>query len=254
MGTQEKQKQLPEWARQITSLRERLGVSQGEFGRRLECSAMTISRWERGLMAPSAEYYIQLGRMAERTRAWFFWERAGLRKEDVARALNLGKERSGRDLGALDLEQARAGAGRANTRLVSLPVLRAVAGAHGTYGNRKLSLDRIPADRTMGAPADWCPNPEYTSLLRVRGHSMEPVIRQGDILAVDSFQNDPELLIGKVVVAAHEHKGLCVSNLRRYERLNVLESEDRSYEPVILARNSGWRIVARVLWWISAAP
>jgi phage repressor protein C with HTH and peptisase S24 domain len=83
---------------------------------------------------------------------------------------------------------------------------------------------------------------------------MEPVIRQGDILAVDSFQNDPAQLIGKVVVAAHEEKGLCVSHLRRYQRLYVLESEDRSHEALILDRDSGWRIVARVLWWISAAP
>jgi transcriptional regulator with XRE-family HTH domain len=253
VGTHKKQKPLPEWARQIISLRSRLGISQEEFGRRLECSAMTISRWERALMAPSAEYYIQLGRLAGKAGAWFFWERAGLRREDVVRALNLAKDGSG-ELRAADLDQARAGAGRRTSKLVSLPVLRAVAGTHGTHGNRKLSLDRIAADRIMGAPADWCPNPEYTSLLRVRGHSMEPVIRQGDILAVDSFQNDPELLTGMVVVAAHEQKGLCVSHLRRYQSLSVLESEDRSHEPVILVRNSGWRIVARVLWWISAAP
>ncbi|MCU1248649.1 MAG: putative prophage repressor [Edaphobacter sp.] len=252
MSDQERQKPLPEWTERITGLRDRLGMSQGEFAKRLECSPMTISRWERGLGVPSTHHYVQLGKLADKAGAWFFWERAGLQKADVARTLNLARMPSGR-LAAPGLDQARAGCGQA-TRLISLPVLRAVAGTHGTYGNKKLSLDRIPADRVMGAPADWCPNPEYTSLLRVRGHSMEPVIRQGDILAIDSFQNEPGLLIGKVVVAAHDHKGLCVSHLRRYQRLYVLESEDRSHEPVILAKNSGWRIVARVLWWISPAP
>jgi phage repressor protein C with HTH and peptisase S24 domain len=253
MGTQTKQKRLPEWAREITALRERLGMSQGGFAKRLECSAMTISRWERGLVAPSTEYYIQLGLLAGKAKAWFFWERAGLRKADVARTLDFAREDSGA-LGAPDLDHARAGATPGTGKFISLPMLRAVAGTHGTKGNRRLSLDRIPADRMIGAPADWCPNPEYTSLLRVRGRSMEPVIRQGDILAVDSFQNDPAQLIGKVVVAAHEEKGLCVSHLRRYQRLYVLESEDRSHEALILNRDSGWRIVARVLWWISAAP
>ncbi|HEY4045921.1 MAG TPA: XRE family transcriptional regulator [Acidobacteriaceae bacterium] len=252
MGKQERPKPLPEWAERITALRERLGISQGEFAKRLECSAMTISRWERGFVAPSTQNYIHLGKLSDKAGAWFFWELAGLQKADVARTLNFAKTASG-PLAAAGLDQARAGSGQA-TALVSLPVLRAVAGTPGTYGNRKLSLDRIPAESMMGAPADWCPNPEYTSLIRVRGHSMEPVIRQGDILAVDSFQNDPGHLIAKIVLATHERNGLCVSHLRRYQRLHVLESEDRSYEPVILAKNSGWRIVARVLWWISPAP
>jgi hypothetical protein len=33
-----------------------------------------------------------------------------------------------------------------------------------------------------------------------------------------------------------------------------MESLDRLHEPVILPRNSKWRIVARVLWWIFSAP
>lgn len=83
---------------------------------------------------------------------------------------------------------------------------------------------------------------------------MEPLIRNGDILAVDSYQTDRGQLYGKVVIASHEQKGLCVSSLRRYESLDVLEGENREYDPVVLNKASGWRIVGRVLWWISAAP
>ena len=101
---------------------------------------------------------------------------------------------------------------------------------------------------------NWCPNPSYTSLLRVRGHSMEPLIRDGDILAIDSFQTDRDNLYDKIVVAANEKKGLCVSRLRRYEEIDVLEGENRQHSPAILNKASGWRIVGRVLWWISAAP
>jgi hypothetical protein len=36
---------LPEWDVQITRLRERMEVNQAELARRMECSAMTISRW-----------------------------------------------------------------------------------------------------------------------------------------------------------------------------------------------------------------
>ena len=106
----------------------------------------------------------------------------------------------------------------------------------------------------MGAPVEWCPNPGYTSLLRVRGHSMEPLIHDGDIAAVDSSQTDRAQLDGKVVIVTSEEKGLCVSRLRRYPKFDVLESENREYQAVVLGKSSGWRIVARVLWWISAAP
>jgi len=106
----------------------------------------------------------------------------------------------------------------------------------------------------MGAPLEWCPNPGYTSLLRVRGHSMEPLIHDGDIAAVDSSQTDRMQLGGKIVIVSSEEKGLCVSRLRRYPKFDVLESENREYQAVVLDKSSGWHIVARVLWWISAAP
>jgi phage repressor protein C with HTH and peptisase S24 domain len=112
----------------------------------------------------------------------------------------------------------------------------------------------IPATKKMGVPSDWCPNPRYTSMLRVKGRSMEPLIRNGDILAVDSFQADRARLLGKIVVVSNEKDGLCVSRLRRYQNFDVLESENREYEPAVLNKASGWRILGRVLWWISAAP
>jgi len=36
----------------ITSLREALGMTQAEFGERLNVDKMTVSRWERGTMRP----------------------------------------------------------------------------------------------------------------------------------------------------------------------------------------------------------
>ena len=58
----DKHKTLPEWATRIMSLRQRLKISQGDLAKRMNCSAMTVSRWERGLQPPSAEFYLQLGK------------------------------------------------------------------------------------------------------------------------------------------------------------------------------------------------
>lgn len=83
---------------------------------------------------------------------------------------------------------------------------------------------------------------------------MEPAIRDGDLLAVDAYQTEQSNLYGKVVVAASPEKGLCVSWLRRLDNLTILEAENRVYESLVLNKAGGWRIVGKVLWWITTAP
>ena len=78
----------PEWAVRIEKLRDRLGFSQTEFAGKLDVSAMAVSRWERGINEPPSHCYIALGKLAGQDGCWFFWERAGLTKNDVRRMLN----------------------------------------------------------------------------------------------------------------------------------------------------------------------
>lgn len=260
MAPRRKANDTPEWAERIIALRRKLRCSQGEFGRRIDCSAMTVSRWEGGRQPPTAEHYIQIGSLAGAPECWFFWELAGLRTADVVRTLP-DRERQRLPISTVpELETASAGAGARfqtseNSPLVAIPMLEVLAGTPGFAGDKKLSLDRVPATRVIGAPSDWCPNPTYTSLVRVKGHSMEPLIREGDIVAIDSFQTDRTELDGKVVVVSNEEKGLCVSRFRHYGAVDVLEPENhREYSPIMLKKSSGWRIIGRVLWWISQAP
>src|SRR5712671_6403524 len=201
-----------EWAEEIRNLREKLGISQGELARKLDCSAMTVSRWENGQLAPTARYYIELGKLAGKQECWFYWGRAGLQTSDIMHVLT---ERERKQIPARPEEQMEF----------------AAAG-----GGAKQDATRRP------------------KVLRVRGHSMEPLIHDGDIAAVDSSQTDRADLDGKVVIVTNEDKGLCVSRLRRYPKFDILESENREYQAVVLGKSSGWRIIARVLWWISAAP
>jgi len=233
-----------------------MNINQAEFARRLDCSAMTVSRWERGLLQPSAENFIQLGNFGTQSEAWFFWERAGIQPAKMINALRASSK--GRQLARPKLERAHAGATVTyvdrKSQSIGVPLLKAVAGTHGTPGDRRSSFRTIPATELVGAPSMWCPNPAYTNLLRVKGHSMEPLIHHGDIVAVDSFQTERSELDGKIIIASNEKTGLCVSRLRRYQNLDILEAENRKYKPVVLNKASGWRIMVRVLWWISSAP
>src|SRR6266436_1718219 len=260
MGKRKRRDHGPtEWAEQIRILRQKLGISQGELARKLDCSAMTVSRWENGQLAPTARYYVELGKLAGKQDCWFYLGRAGLQSSDIMPVLTdrESKQVSAYPQDQMDLAAAGSGARQETPRkskVVPIPVLQATVGTHGGQGDRHGNLSYIPAREVMGAPVEWCPNPGYTSLLRVRGHSMEPLIHDGDIAAVDSSQTDRAQLDGKVVIVTNEDKGLCVSRLRRYPKFDILESENREYQAVVLGKSSGWRIIARVLWWISAAP
>src|SRR5260370_4569889 len=77
-----------EWAEQIRNLRQKLGISQGELARKLDCSAMTVSRWENGQLAPTARYYIELGKLAGKQDCWLYWGRAGLQTSDIMHVLS----------------------------------------------------------------------------------------------------------------------------------------------------------------------
>ncbi len=239
-----------EWAARINALRRRLGLSQAELGRRLETSAMAVSRWERGVQEPPANISIQLGNLTGDPECWYFWGRAGLHTDDLMRVLPSIRSRLRRDR-LPDLRIVQAGVHRVpkeKSELVAIPVLPVVAAAHGGKGDPAISLQQARPESLLAAPNQWCPNPAYTSCLRVRGRSMMPLIHDGYIIVVDTSQTNRRKLYGHIVVAAHKEQGLIVSRLQRFDDTEVLVPENREYDSTALSTN--WRIVAKILWWI----
>jgi DNA-binding transcriptional regulator YiaG len=76
---------VPQWSKDIQSFRSSLELSQSEFGKRLNCSAMAVSRWERGQQAPTAACYLAMAKISGPSLGWAFWNRAGITEDDVGR-------------------------------------------------------------------------------------------------------------------------------------------------------------------------
>lgn len=241
---------LPQWSWRIVEIRTSQGLSQSALGHGLGVSAMTVSRWERGLCEPQADHYISLGRMADASLCWFFWNRAGLQRSDVMEASpRAGKSRN--------TEVAIAGikpqsSTRKKHKFITVPLLPVEAGTSET-GGQPADIDAVQAEDFMTAPAAWCPHPESTICLRVKGNSMSPLILDGYVIAVDRANSKSEDLIGQIVVASHLDKGLLVSRLIRFGRANALISDHREYQSVPVNATSEWRIIGKVLWWIGQA-
>ena len=240
---------VPEWAKRIGRVRTGLHMNQSQLGQELQYSSMTISRWERGLQEPPAGCYIKLGKLATARDRWFFWERAGLTKADFQSELPQPKG------GIPDFKLILAGSGAKKhitqkTQLVAIPLLRVHAGSHGQEGDHILDLGQSPLEDVIAAPRAWCPNPGSTSGLRVKGKSMTPLIHDGDILAVDRSQTKHSQLNDKIVVASHKKKGLSVSRFRHIDGVELLESDNRDYQPITLSGDRDWQVVGKVLWLI----
>ena len=226
-------------------------MSQSELGRRLNSSAMAVSRWERAVQEPPADIYIQLGNMTGDPECWYFWGRAGLQSDDLMRVLPSVRSRLRKER-LPDFEIVHAGAkldSKKKSRLVSIPLLPVVAATHGGKGDSAVSLDHATPETMFAAPSSWCPNPASTTCLRVRGRSMMPSVHDGYIIVVDTAQNDRTELYGQLVVAAHKEKGLVLSRLQRFDDTEVMVPDNREYDSIPIS-GSGWRVVAKVLWWM----
>ena len=245
-------KRSSEAAQRIRALRGKMKLNQLHFGRRVHSSAMSVSRWERGLLEPSAETYIQLGYLAGDPDCWDFWRRAGLRSEDLMRVVPAIREQlSDNRLTKVQVVVADKSVSKKQiSNLVAIPVLPVVAAAPGEEGSAESDLYQVRPEAVFAAPGRWCPHPAFTRCLRVKGSAMVPLLQSGYVIVVDTSQvNASEIESGDIVVVSHESNGLVVARLMHYDSVEVLVPENREYESIILS-SSAWRVVGKVLWWI----
>jgi hypothetical protein len=98
---------------------------------------MTVPRWERGVQEPPSHGYIGLGNLSRDASCWFFWERAGLRSDDVLRVLpTLQRDARASTLDNFEIVSAGSGPKRATKHeLVAVPLLKVAAGSLGKAGD-----------------------------------------------------------------------------------------------------------------------
>jgi hypothetical protein len=239
----------PHGAERLKALRQHLKLSRAAFGHQLGVTERDIERWEEGNERPSPNSFVQLGNLAGEPSCWDFWRDAGLYSGDFVRALPAVRLHMRR--GRPDLEIVHAGGGQhlfSKPQWHAIPLLAVKAATHGHEGDKEFDFDRMPPEGLIAAPSHWAPNPAVTSCLRVRGNSMAPVLCDGYIIVIDTSVNDPERLVGKVVVAWHKENGLTVSWLKTVDGSPTLVSESQQYGSIRLKPH--WRVIGKVLWWI----
>ena len=228
----------PEWAVQIERLRERLHLNQAGLARLLNVSPMAVSRWERAVNEPEAAYYIHMGTLSGDPDCWYFWQRAGLPASDLKRALRKSKTAKAPHAVLEELENH------------AVPLLGVTAGT-SSAGENIPNIDQSPVVAKVMAPNDWNESYENIRCIRVAGDGMAPLIEDGSVVAVDVSQFGPARHDKSIVLAWHKDFGLLVRRVKKFGAAEVLVTEGDRGPSSTLTLDPHWRILGRVVWWIS---
>jgi SOS-response transcriptional repressor LexA len=215
----------PELPRRVRELREGARLTQGDIARLCDVKQPTVVRWEQGKDRPPGQALIVFGRLAGEPDKWWWFEQAGLKKEDVATT-------------------------QPDAQYSLVPLLKdKVAAGHGRVVNEN------DIDGYITFPKEWLPHSKNVTALKVSGDSMSPIIEDGYVVLIDSSQRDPRRLIGQMV-AAREGDAVTIKWLRKEGKFYQLVPQHTSVRhPVrVLTVDQDFGIVGRVVKWIGEPP
>jgi len=243
-----------EWSERILRLATELGLTQAGLAERMGVSPATVSRWIQGKYEPTAEGYVALGNLAQRSEGMYFWERAGI---DTSAFPEASFRRAQSSL-KINLHDFAVIAGRRASKLlqgksgaVAVPLLNAAAHGDVVPPSENVSLSEVQVEEVLLAPLSWCPHPEHMIGMHLSGDSMAPAICPGSILFVDTAVTDRDTLNQKITVVSHRDLGFKVARLQRLANSDLLVSSNHKYVPLDISNASRWKIFGEVLWWIS---
>lgn len=213
-------------------------MSQADFARALGVSQRTISYYEKEERSPDAAFIANICAKFGVSPAWVIFGgedsgAPGAATQTVAQSLPKAQVCTDCDV-------------------VMIPKVRAALSAGG--GSLETNGDPVGA---YAFRSDWlCRKgvPSQMVLMDVVGDSMEPEIRNGDMVLIDQSQ---QRVIPAAVYAVGIEDGVYVKRLDLLPGLLVLNSINPTYSPIEVPLRGDLadtvRVIGRVIWWCREA-
>jgi len=167
----------------IRKLRQRLKMSQAELGKKLKVSQTRISRYEAGHAAPTLKMLVKLAGIFDVPLDYLLFgtEPPPPYAPELKVYMVSRWKQAFENLDYLD-------------NYVPLPLLADEVAAGPP---RKIDPNDIEGFAVIHS--SWCPNPENFTVVRVKGTSMEPLLMEGSLVAINHARRNPKELNGKIV-------------------------------------------------------
>jgi transcriptional regulator with XRE-family HTH domain len=81
---------------------------------------------------------------------------------------------------------------------------------------------------------EWLSQPDKTVCVTVKGTEMEPLLKEGSVVALNIGVRDPALLVGRICGIRVEGEGICFRWLRAVEPYLVFMPQREGYPPLCL--------------------
>lgn len=202
-------------------------MSQEHLAKRLGIHVNTIGKFERGVAVPDAQMLIDVGVAAEVSPAW----------------LLMGEP--------YDKQAGQSGASAAGSLdsadLVLVPSYGVEASAgNGAPVNDEYVIGRFAFKRSWLARKGL--NPQQLAVVTARGDSMEPTVRDGDILLVD--RNVTRISADGIYLIERDNELYCKRLQRLFDGGVTIMSDNPRYEAQQLAGDAAdaLNVTGRIIW------
>lgn len=194
----------------LKQLREEKGLTQKQLAEMLNISRSALSLYESGQRQPDLEILSKIARFFNVTVDYLIG----------------GSSRT-----LQQLETIKIG------KLLQIPIIGCVkAGEGGIAYEELLGYEYIDADMIKDC--------ENCFFLRVKGNSMEPEIKEGDLALVRRQPDVPSNTLAVVIINGEE--GM-IKKIVKQENAIVLQSYNPEYSPIVLTSKNDFRIVGQVI-------
>ncbi|MCZ7583944.1 MAG: helix-turn-helix domain-containing protein [Deltaproteobacteria bacterium] len=226
----------------LRAVRDRsFGGSNVRFADAIDVTEGSVRGWIRGDHRPGAEVIDAVCRVSGVSPQW----------------LLTGKGSRDQTLAALPSPELRLVEAKASwfrgfrERIDAYYPVPLVAGRVAAGSPAEVSEDEVDDWIPTIYHRDWCPHPEQTVCVRVRGDSMAPTIPDGGLVAIDLAQRQPARLI-RQVVALRREGGVTIKRLFRTDDGEWVARPDNldSNEIYVFAPDElNDAILGKVVWW-----
>ena len=191
----------------IKIAREKIGISQSELARRVGVKPQSVQVWESGRNGPSRKRISILAKELIVTPHW----------------LEFGSEPSGANIQLVGKEEKEPEPFPGD-KYAFIPRYEAKTSAGSGYHNG----DHVEISKTHAFRIDWIRKNNWREedlcVVEASGHSMEPTIRDGDVLLINMA--DKEFQSGKVYALLFPGEGLRIKRVHRLADGRVRISSD----------------------------
>jgi len=249
----DEQKNMPSLGQRLKQIRKDLGLTQGQMAARLQTGQSSLSRFEKDLREPGRDFLAKVSQLGISVD-WLLTGRGAKRKpptEEISEeAAPYGADLP-EDIRQKVAELARAAGVRGEAELQKMAKCAVHFISGGMNGieidDEYVSVPLLSDAAAAGSPTEIdedhvegrcviyrgaLRNPDHTTCVWVRGDSMQPVLPNGSIVAVNHARTDIADLDGKIVAAYHE-EGVTIKRLMLADQAIILMPENRAgFSPI----------------------